>query len=139
MMAKMNKKVVLFLLTILSCFMLIGGETSYTPAEKKFVCNLYETYTNIMKEMSRGHLSRQEKMDILKKMLLAGDIAVVSRDCPKDFRQNWNFFSTNCFPAMKLVLEAMVNKRELTKKEQEYVRKVDKASKELERIYKECK
>ena len=134
-----SKKIVLFLLTVLCCFLLIGKETNYTAAEKKFVRNFWETQSNAMKEMHLSRASKEAKMKVFKKILLAGDIAVLSSDCPKDFKQHWQFYSANAIPAMNLFMEIWTIKRPITEKEKEYFRKVDNASTEMQRIYNKCK
>ena len=135
----LSKKVVIFLLTVMSCLILIGGETNYTAAEKKFVRNFWETQSNAMKEMHLSSASKEAKMKAFKKILLAGDIAILSSDCPKDFKQHWQFYSANAIPMLNIITEVFTVNRPFTEKEREYIIKVDKASTEMQRIYNKCK
>ena len=135
----LSKKAIIFLLTVMSCLMLIGGETNYTATEKKFVRYFWERQSSTMKEIHFSKASKEAKMQNFKKMLLFGDIFVLSSDCPKDFRQHWQFYSANAIPAMNLFMEIWTIKRPITEKEKEYFRKVDNASTEMQRIYNKCK
>ena len=135
----MIKKMILALVVAVSCLVLRSAEPNYTDAEKKFVCNFWEVQTTLIRELGRKNVSGQDKLQLFKKILQVGDVAILSSNCPKDFKQHWQYYSANTIPALNLTILIMSGGKVMTQQDREFLQKVENASSQLQKIYNKCK
>lgn len=113
---------------------------TYSSAEKRFVCSFWESMTEKLKNMNRNlsGASVKVKMEAFEAWINEGNLRILSSNCPADFRQAWQTYSSTLFRCIKIG-EKMMRTGSLSAEERRLMQENDKASNALMEIYQRAK
>ena len=145
-MIKMFRRLIIILLAVLLLPVFAAENTpksAYSKKQQEFVCFFWETLNykmdRLQKDESMASASLSMRKAAFKQIMAWGDEKIKSPDCPKLFRENWQFYSANFDAMLMLGMKAMMATDSLQESERKFLQKIDASTQTMQKIYDECK